>query len=55
MHIYFMIGEKLPKIKVLRRIGLCSRIQLPPTYKLKEGSEDFMSHDFFFGTDVSPS
>ena len=24
-------------------------IQLPPSYKLKEGLEDFRSHDFFFG------
>jgi uncharacterized protein YecE (DUF72 family) len=26
-------------------------IQLPPSYKLKEGLEDFNSHDFFFEGD----
>lgn len=26
-------------------------IQLPPGYKLKEGLEDFSSHDFFFEGD----
>ena len=27
-------------------------IQLPPSYKLKEGLEDFSSHDFFFEGDI---
>ena len=39
------------RMELLKDKTLSLLIQLPPSYKLKEGLEDFNSHDFFFEGD----